>query len=110
LEHLQVLADGLEGDRRDEGGELVHRGVALGQAGQDCAAGRVGERPERDAQGIGRLDRRHQAVASVSSTIPEGAVRLSLTVNWLGAGPVKSFRPSPSTIGQISNRYSSISP
>ncbi len=42
--------------------------------------------------------------------MPDGAVRLSVTVKVLGAAPVKGLRPSPSTIGQISSLYSSISP
>ena len=111
LEHLEVLADRLQGDGREERSELVDGRVALGQPGQHDPAGRVGKRSERDAQRLvaGRDDG-GQIEARVSSATPDGAVVLLATVNLLAAGPVKSLRPSPSTIGQISKRYSSMSP
>ena len=111
FEHLEVLAHRLQRDRREQRGDLVDGRVALGQPGEDGPAGRVGERPERDAQRVVVRGGRHrQALARVSSTMPEGAVRLSVTVNSLGVPSVNSRRPSPSTTGQMSSRYSSIRP
>src|SRR5262245_53308023 len=45
LEHLEVLRDGLDRDR-EAAGELAEAGVTLGEALQDRAPGRVGERGE----------------------------------------------------------------
>src|SRR5260221_13018492 len=57
--------------------------------------GLVGELPRR------RLFRQaHQAVVSLSSTMPDGAVLLLVTVNSLEVAPVNNLRPSPRTIGQ----------
>ena len=52
FEHLEVLADRLQRDGREERGELVDGGVAFGQPGEDGPAGRVGERAERDAERV----------------------------------------------------------
>src|SRR5439155_17010691 len=49
LQHLQVFGDRLKA-HRERRGQLVDRGLALRQPGQDGAAGRVGERREHAAE------------------------------------------------------------
>ena len=55
LEHLEVLAQGLQRDGGGERGELVDRRVAVGQAGQHRPPGRVSECAERDVRGRRRV-------------------------------------------------------
>ena len=49
LEHLQVLRHRLQADR-ERLGDLVDRGLALGQAGEDGTARAVGERRENQVE------------------------------------------------------------
>ena len=53
LEELEVLADCRLADG-EGGGELVHRRIAIAQAGQDRAPGRVGEGNEGGVELFGR--------------------------------------------------------
>jgi hypothetical protein len=49
FEHLEVLRDGLDGDR-ERLGQLVHCGLPLGQPLEDRTACGIGERRERAAE------------------------------------------------------------
>jgi len=49
FEHLDVFGHGLEADR-ERLGQLVHRAVAVGEAGEDGAARTVGQRGEHHVE------------------------------------------------------------
>src|SRR3954471_15251834 len=71
LEHLQVPRDGREAHRQRLG-ELADRRLALGEAGQDRAARRIGERGEREAELVGRhfTDRLNNGSVNYHTTPP----------------------------------------
>jgi len=95
LEHPEVLRDGLERDR-ERLGQLVHRGLALGETTEDRSAGGVGEGREGDAELVGRhLVSLHPRDITVEWSIPKRTGKIFMDYNMNVRGKTLNVAYSP---------------